>query len=205
MPKDPPLKRAEFAIFLSAVNKIIGQNLITKSIDWRREVPPSKAEKITAALESLVMSVVPAEVFGLDGTTYELLIERGFNKIQFTWWGEPPAAWRALRELSNALLSVADAASMIEAQQSDKRKQIVQQLQKELDDRQAKLRNARIKLVRAHNGRCLDLAQDLSKGGLTCPNCRVRSSKIRFFDKSPLGKSYFICNVCGRSFRPEDL
>jgi len=212
--KNPPLKETEFEIFfeifLSAVNKTNGQNLnlfedITKGIEWRREVSLRDAEKITAALESQVMSVVPEEVFGLDGTTYELVIKRGFNKIQFRWWGEPPAAWRALRELSNTLLGVADAASMIEeAQQSDKRKRIIQQLQEELDDRRAKLRDATIELVRAHNSRCLDL-QALSEGGLMCPNCRVRSSQIRFVDKSPLGKSYFICNGCGRSFRPEDL
>lgn len=36
-----------------------------------------------------------------------------------------------------------------------------------------------------------------------CPRCK--GDKIRYVDKSPENKSYFICKVCGRSFRLEDM
>jgi len=206
--KKPPLNENEFAIFAAMRNRIVDQNLdedITKTIDWHREVPPLEANRIKAALENQVVSVAPESVLGLDGTTYELLVERGFNRIQFTWWGEPPAAWQAIRELSNTLLDLADPASMIEARQSDERKRLIQQLQIELHNQQARLENEGTELIRIHNSQCHELAQTLSKAGLKCPNCGVHSANIRYFDKSPTGKSYFICKACGRSFRPEDL
>jgi hypothetical protein len=206
--KKPPLKANEFAAFVAAAKKTRGRNLyanIMKSIVWQREVPPPEAQRIVATLESQLISVVPESVLGLDGTTYELLIERGFNRIRFTWWGEPPRAWRVLRELSNTLLDLADAASVIDAEQSDTRKQLMQQVQKELDNQTAILRRKTVELNREHNSRCQDLVQTLCKAGLTCPFCGVRSSDIRFVDKSPTDKSYFICKACGRSFRPEDI
>lgn len=205
--KKPPLKVNEFAVFAKKLNRIAGQDFeeITKSIDWEREVPTLEAKRIAAALQHKVVSLVPESVFGLDGTAYELLVERGFNSIQFTWWAEPPAAWQALRELSTALLDLANAASVIEAQQSNKRKQLIQQLQQELDDEVTRLRNERTEMVQTQNRRCQEMARSLRKAGLRCPNCGVWSSDIRFIDKSPAGKSCFICNSCGRSFRPEDL
>jgi hypothetical protein len=205
--KKPPLNANEFVIFAADFNRLIGPDLedITKSIDWQREVPPSEAKKLTAVLEQQVVSVAPECVLGLDGTTYELLIERGFNRIQFTWWGEPPTAWRALRELSATLLDFADAASRTEVLQSDQRKRLIQQLREELADEQMRLDNAKTELIKSRNMQCQEIAQSLSKVGLKCPNCGVVSSDIRFVDKSPAGKSYFICQACGRSFRPEDL
>jgi len=205
--KKPPLNAKEFAIFAASLNRMDGQALevITESINWQREVPPSEAKKLTAAMEHQAVSVAPEGVLGLDGTTYELLIERGFNRIQYTWWGEPPAAWRPLRKLSNTLLGVADAASRIEHLQSNTRKRLIQQLQEQLEEEQAKLNSQTSELTKTNNKRCLELAESLSKAGLTCPNCGVLSSDIRFVDKSTAGRSYFICQACGRSFRPEDL
>ena len=205
--KKPPLNAKEFAIFAASLNRMDGQALevITENINWQRDVPPSEAKKLTAAMEHQAVSVAPEGVLGLDGTTYELLIERGFNRIQYTWWGEPPAAWRPLRELSNTLLGVADAASRIEHLQSNARKRLIQQLQEQLEEERAKLNSQTSELTKTNNKRCLELAESLSKAGLTCPNCGVLSSDIRFVDKSTAGRSYFICQACGRSFRPEDL
>lgn len=205
--KKPPLSANEFAIFAATLKRVVGKDLedITKSIDWQREVPPSEVKKIISTLEHQVISVAPDSVFGLDGTTYELLIERGFNRIQFKWWGEPPAAWRTLRELLSTLLDLADAASTVETLQSNKRKRLIQQLQEELEEERARLNKERMNFIKTSNSRCRELAQRLSKAGLKCPNCGLVSSDIRFIDKSPGGRSYFICKACGRSFRPEDL
>jgi transcription elongation factor Elf1 len=56
-----------------------------------------------------------------------------------------------------------------------------------------------------HNRRCQELASSLKIEGLTCPTCNYHSKDIRFVDRSPEAKSYFICGACGRSFRPEEL
>lgn len=186
---------------------VVGEDLeeITKSLDWQVEVPPLEAKEITAILEHLVVSVAPQGFAGLDGTTYDLLIERGFNRIRFTWWSEPPAVWQALGSLSKTLLKRADTESMIEARQSNKRKRLIQQLRQELDDERTRGENESKELLRTHNVRCHELEQLLRTAGLTCPGCGLHSSDIRFIDKSPAAKSYFICRACGRSFRPEDL
>jgi hypothetical protein len=158
-----------------------------------------------AILEKQVVSLSPESVLGLDGTTYELLIERGFNKVQFTWWSKPPAGWRAIGELSKILRETADAASMIEVQQSKSRKRLIRELTDEMDEARTRLKNESAELLRRHNIRCNEIAQSLRAAGVNCPNCSERSSDIRFVDKSPAAKSYFICRACGRSFRPEDL
>lgn len=61
----------------------------------------------------------------------------------------------------------------------------------------------REKAVERSNERSSQLAAELAEDGLTCPHCGTRSREIRFFDKSPASRSYFICRLCGRSFHPE--
>ena len=60
-------------------------------------------------------------------------------------------------------------------------------------------------LLIAYNDQCREMERSLRATGLTCPFCSNRSKEIRFIDRSPGGKSYFICKNCGRSFRPEDF
>jgi hypothetical protein len=205
--KNPPLNVDEFSIFAWVLSRVAGRDReeITKTIDWQREVPPLEAKTITALLEHQVATVVPESVMGLDGTTYTLLIKRGFNIVQFTWWCEPPAAWQALGELAKTLLKMAGVASATAAGQSSQRKRVIQQLQSALDDQRTRLQSEREELVRTHNQRCHELAQSMRNLGLKCPNCGVHTSDFRFIDKNPVAKSYFICKACGRSFRPEDL
>ena len=204
--KKPPLNENEWAVF-AALGTVAGQDLeeVAKGINWEREVPPLEAESMLAILEKQVVSLSPESVLRLDGTTYELLVERGFNKVQFTWWSEPPAGWRAIGELSKILRETADAASMIEVQQSKSRKRLIRELTDEIDEARTRLKNESAELLRRHNIRCNEIAQSLRAAGVNCPNCSGRSSDIRFVDNSPAAKSYFICQVCGRSFRPEDL
>jgi len=65
-----------------------GQELedLTRNIVWQQEVPSSEVAMVKAVLERQIFTIVPESVIGLDGTNYELVIERGFNKIQFNWW-----------------------------------------------------------------------------------------------------------------------
>lgn len=196
-----------YLYFVWALSRVVGQDReeITKSINWQREVAPLEAKTITAILEHKVVEVVPESVHGLHGTTYTLMIECGFNMVQFTWWCEPPARWQALGELAKTLLKIADAASVTMAQQSSQRKRLMQQLQSALDDELTRQQREGEELVRTHNRRCHELAQSMRNLGLKCPNCGVHTSDFRFINKGPIAKSYFICKAGGRSFRPEDL
>jgi hypothetical protein len=205
--KNPPLSADEFSIFTHVLSRVVDRDReeITKSINWQREVPPLEAKTIATILEHQVVTVAPEGIAGLDGTTYTLLIKRGFNVVRFTWWCEPPARWQALGELAKTLLKVADVASVTVSQQQSQRKRLMQQLRLALDDERTKLQSEREELVRTHNRRCHELAQSMRNLELKCPNCGVHTSDFRFIDKGPVAKSYFICKACGRSFRPEDL
>src|SRR5271157_4177815 len=205
--KTPSFNVEEFALIVGVRGGLLVDNSeeITKGISWRREVSPTEVRDILDILEQQVISVVPETFMGLDGTTYELLIERCFSKVQFTWWCEPPAGWKALGEVSKRLLSIADATSALGTLRPDSRKELIKQLRGELDELQAQRKEENEELMRAHNLRCHELAKSLTTVGLMCPGCGRHSKENRSVDKSPDAKSYFICSACGRSFRPEDL
>jgi hypothetical protein len=59
--------------------------------------------------------------------------------------------------------------------------------------------------VRRSNEMASRLAAALAHEGLTCPHCHQQTREIRFTDRGPKAKSLFVCRLCGRSFRPEDL
>jgi hypothetical protein len=205
--KMPPFNMEELALIAEVREGLVVDNCeeITEAMRWRREVSPTEVRDILDNLEHRVIPVVPEPIIGLDGTTYELLIERGFSKVQFTWWCEPPPAWNALGEVSKRLLSVADATSALETLQPESRKKLIKQLREKLEELRARRKEENEELMKAHNLRCHELARSLRAVGLTCPGCGRHSKENRFVDKSPDGKSYFICSACGRSFGPADL
>jgi hypothetical protein len=205
--KDPPFNSSEVGLLAMALRDVTGEDReeLTKSVSWRVEVSLAKATELTDILTGLAAVIVPQSELGLDGTFYELLIERGFNKVQFAWWSEPPVVWKSLGDLSKKLLASANAELMIEAQQSDKRKRLIERLGARLIEEQGKRETAQAESFVTHNGQCHELERSLKATGLTCPLCHQHSKEIRFIDRSPNAKSYFICKNCGRSFRPEDF
>jgi hypothetical protein len=106
--KIPPFNAEELALIVGVRGGLVVDRCeeITKGISWKREVSPTEVRDILDILEHQLISVVPETVIGLDGTTYEFFIERGFSKVQFTWWCEPPAVWKALGEISKRLLLI---------------------------------------------------------------------------------------------------
>jgi len=205
--KEPPFNTEEIVLIAAAREGIVDdrRDELMKSITWQREVPAAEANEILDILQHQIAYTVPEATIGLDGTTYELLIERGFSKVQFTWWCEPPLGWKSLGEVARKVLSRTDSISALESLQTNNRKQSIKQLREKLDELHATRKKENEELIRMHNRRCQELASSLKIKGLTCPGCNYHSKDIRFVDKSPEAKSYFICNACGRSFRPEDL
>jgi hypothetical protein len=47
------------------------------------------------------------------------------------------------------------------------------------------------------------LAAAMAERGVTCPHCGTRSRDMRYVDKGPGARAYFICRSCGRSCHPE--
>jgi hypothetical protein len=63
--------------------------------------------------------------------------------------------------------------------------------------RDRRLMEERLSKTRHHNKACRQMVRD----GVACPYCGD-ACQIRYLDKSPEQKSYFICNACARSFGP---
>jgi hypothetical protein len=63
---------------------------------------PLEAEWVEATQKALSRTVIPAivkpEVFGLDGTSYEVAFDAGFVRARYVWWEEAPSGWRPLNE-----------------------------------------------------------------------------------------------------------
>lgn len=59
--------------------------------------------------------------------------------------------------------------------------------------------------IEIYNQGCENLRKQLESAGLVCPHCRQRTTRIRFYDKAPGARSYFVCQLCARSFRLEDF
>jgi hypothetical protein len=65
-------------------------------------------------------------------------------------------------------------------------------------------RREALRVLLAHNEACQRLAERLIRSELACPRCG-RSRDIEFVDRSPAGKSCFVCRQCARSFFPRDV
>jgi hypothetical protein len=59
--------------------------------------------------------------------------------------------------------------------------------------------------IEIYNHGCDDLYRKLQSAGLVCPHCRERTTKVRYYNKAPVARSYFVCQLCARSFRLEDF
>ncbi|MFA4133161.1 MULTISPECIES: hypothetical protein [unclassified Brevibacillus] len=72
------------------------------------EVPieQSIAEKIEEILCESKISIIPQRYsMGLDGHSFILKVNRGFNKIEIRWWCEPDEEWAPLGELVELIFS----------------------------------------------------------------------------------------------------
>ena len=205
--KNPPLSEVEDALFAGDLRDVPDKELeqIKTAICWQRELSPSEVSEIDHLLHCEIIPIVPEAIDGLDGTIYELLIEVGLNRVQFSWWEEAPSGWKPLRDLSEMLLRMGDAACMIEALQSNERKQSIKHLSERLDEEQFLLREAQRMLLSENRSRGRELARRAGIVGITCPHCDQHSRDVRFIDSGADAKSYFICGRCGRSFFPGNV
>jgi hypothetical protein len=63
----------------------------------------------------------------------------------------------------------------------------------------------KLESFRLLNIRCAEFASQLKNDGLYCPHCHEFTKHIRYLNKSPEGKSYFICQLCAWAFGPVEL
>jgi len=66
---------------------------------YRKKISTSVANNLIIKISSLTLTACPEFVLGLDGTTTELRITRGFNECRLSWWGSIPIQWNEVSEL----------------------------------------------------------------------------------------------------------
>jgi formylglycine-generating enzyme required for sulfatase activity len=76
-----------------------GLNYKTDQDVWRKPIDRALAERILAELENTTINVCPAEACGCDGTTITIKIERGFNRIELSFWEDLPKQWINLSKI----------------------------------------------------------------------------------------------------------
>lgn len=77
------------------------------SVTEECEIFEGDAADLLEKLKEVSISVAPEYIVGCDGTTYELIVDSGFNRVHYQWWSEIPKGWEALIDASNALLKLA--------------------------------------------------------------------------------------------------
>ena len=75
---------------------------------WEREVSFLKVEEIQESLRNAHIAPLPSYAAGLDGTTYTLSVINGINEARYRWWGDVPNEWKALGEIAEKLLQMAE-------------------------------------------------------------------------------------------------
>jgi hypothetical protein len=80
----------------------------TGPIRIERELDDLEAEALERCLARVSLPLLPQFAIGLDGTTWKLDLENGWNKVQLEWWPQLPAAWESLRPLLDYLAALAE-------------------------------------------------------------------------------------------------
>jgi hypothetical protein len=65
----------------------------------RTEIERARAEHYLDDIAKTTIEVCPNAVLGCDGRTTTIEIERGLNKVSFTWWEGLPEQWENLNTL----------------------------------------------------------------------------------------------------------
>ena len=75
----------------------------------RHRVSRARIRHIVDLAKAIRVSPVPTEsIAGLDGTTFELAITAGWNRIEFHWWVRLPRGWRPIGEIAQELVTLAE-------------------------------------------------------------------------------------------------
>lgn len=147
---------------------------------FRRKLPLGPALDAAEAVMSQVRRTVPtlAALAALRDRCWQPALERQslveFGDYLTALWGEAARRtnWRAL-----------------------------EQKRQHEEDARAQQERERAKAIVESNEIARRLALQLkTAGGLRCPHCRQRTRDMRFHDREPHDKSYFVCRLCGRSF-----
>ena len=72
-------------------------------------IESEKLHDLLSSLKNIKVQVIPEmESFGLDGISYELLINEPYRKIRFEWWQDGPENWKKIVETTNKIINLID-------------------------------------------------------------------------------------------------
>jgi len=60
---------------------------------WETQVSEAVVDELLSELGTIRLAPIPDFAMGLDGTTYRVAMNRGWNKLVVQWWGHVPTQW----------------------------------------------------------------------------------------------------------------
>lgn len=73
----------------------------------RIKVEAADLDSLLIDLAKIKIPALPAEVWGLDGATYELTFNQGMNGVTYHWWAEAPKGYESLERFAKELEKLA--------------------------------------------------------------------------------------------------
>ncbi len=74
----------------------------------QHEIERAAGRAIRDRLSRVQAAAMPANVSGLEGVTYSLSLEAGFNRCEWTWWCDPPAGWEGVAQAASEIAALAE-------------------------------------------------------------------------------------------------
>lgn len=170
---------------------------------WERtrrlsDVEATRLEHLLRALSFWTMPVT-VERQGLDGTTWVLEGAQDGRYHVIDRWSpeEPPLV--DLGEYLTAISGIDDYRPKYSLRNEWKAARQHAATKLAADEEQRRCRRS----IERSNELSTRLAASMAERGVTCPHCGNCSRDMRYVDKRPDGRSYFVCPSCSRSFHPE--
>lgn len=73
-----------------------------------RDLSDGEVEALERALSEFSIRPGPPFAMGLDGTTWHVRIENGWNGFELRWWSNLPDEWRSAQPLLDLIASLAE-------------------------------------------------------------------------------------------------
>jgi hypothetical protein len=77
-----------------------------ESVNYSLELNKNLVTKLLTAMSEIKIPAIPEFNSGIDGSTYMLNINNGYNSSCYTWWNTPPRGYESLGRLVELLVEM---------------------------------------------------------------------------------------------------
>lgn len=71
-------------------------DLYGKEYDKSYQISKDEYNALVGNVDKISLNITPNFAMGLDGTTFKVTFQNGFNQTRFCWWEDPAKNWEEL-------------------------------------------------------------------------------------------------------------